>query len=97
VDPYIKGLRRVLKKAMAVRRLGSAAYDLAMVAYGIFDGFWEFGLKPWDTSAGAIIVKEAGAVLSDIYGKEWNINSPTILTAKKNLHAELVGIFKSSS
>ncbi len=94
VDPYVEGLRKVLKKAMAVRRLGSAAYDLAMVAYGIFDGFWEFGLKPWDTAAGAVIVKEAGAGLSDIHGNPWNIFSLTILTARKNLHAEMVRIFR---
>lgn len=97
VDPYIEGLRRILKKAMAVRRMGSAAYDLAMVAYGIFDGFWEFGLKPWDTAAGAIIVKEAGAELTDIYGNDWDINSLTILTAKRKLHAELVKLFKSEN
>ncbi|MEO0139375.1 MAG: inositol monophosphatase family protein [candidate division WOR-3 bacterium] len=95
VDPYIEGLRKVLKRAMAVRRMGSAAYDLAMVAYGMFDGFWEFGLKPWDTAAGAVIVREAGAILTDIHGNDWNINSLTILTAKKNLHAELVRLFKS--
>ncbi len=93
VDPYIVGLRRVLKKAMAVRRLGSAAYDLVMVAYGMFDGFWEFGLKPWDTAAGAIISKEAGAVITDIYGRDWDIFSLTVLAAKKNLHRELVEIF----
>ncbi|NPA79975.1 MAG: inositol monophosphatase [Thermotogae bacterium] len=83
VDPYVEGLRRVLKRAMAIRRLGSAAYDLAMVAYGLFDGFWEYGLAPWDTAAGAVIVEEAGAVLSEIDGKPWNIYSPTILVAKK--------------
>jgi myo-inositol-1(or 4)-monophosphatase len=86
-------LREILKRAMGVRRMGSAAYDLAMVACGLFDGFWEFGLKPWDTAAGAIIVKEAGAVLSDIYGGEWDIFSQTILVAKRNLHAEMVEIF----
>jgi len=96
VDPYIETLREILKRAMGVRRMGSAAYDLAMVAYGLFDGFWEFGLKPWDTSAGAIIVKEAGAVLSDIYGGEWDIFSQTILAAKRKLHAEMVEIFRST-
>jgi myo-inositol-1(or 4)-monophosphatase len=97
VDPYIETLREILKRAMGVRRMGSAAYDLAMVACGLFDGFWEFGLKPWDTAAGAIIVKEAGAVLSDIYGGEWDIFSQTILAAKRKLHAEMVEIFRSIS
>ena len=97
VDDYVESLREILKRAMGVRRMGSAAYDLAMVACGLFDGFWEFGLKPWDTAAGAVIVKEAGAILSDIYGGEWNIFSRTILAAKKNLHAEMVNIFKSLS
>ncbi len=95
VDPYVETLRVILKRAMGVRRMGSAAYDLAMVACGLFDGFWEFGLKPWDTAAGSVIVKEAGAKLSDIYGREWNIFSQTILVAKRNLHEEMVRIFRS--
>ena len=94
VDPYTEGLRRVLKRAMAVRRLGSAAYDLAMVAYGLFDAFWEFGLAPWDTAAGAVIVREAGASLSEIDGSPWNIHSPTIFTGKRVPYREMLGIFR---
>ena len=93
VDPYIEGLRRVLKRAMAVRRMGSAAYDLAMVAYGIFDAFWEFGLAPWDTAAGAVIVREAGALLSEIDGSPWNIHSPTIFTGRRVPYGEMLKIF----
>ncbi len=94
VDPYIVGLRRVLKRAMAIRRLGSAAYDLAMVAYGMFDAFWEFGLAPWDTAAGAVIVREAGAVLSEIDGSPWNIRSLTIFTGKRVPYGEMLKIFR---
>ena len=94
VDNYIDGLGKVLKRAMAVRRFGSAAYDLSHVASGMFDGFWEFGLEPWDMAAGVIIASEAGAVVSNVNGKPWNLLSESILVAKQNTHAELVGVVK---
>ncbi|NPB04036.1 MAG: inositol monophosphatase [Thermotogae bacterium] len=93
VPDYVRGLEAVLKKAMAIRRLGSAAWDLAMVALGMFDAFWEYGLAPWDTAAGSVIVVEAGARLSEIDGKPWNINSPTILTGKEVPYREMLEIF----
>jgi len=64
-----------------VRRAGSAALDLAYVAAGRLDGFWEFGLKPWDTAAGALLVREAGGIIEDIQGKPDFLDSGNILTA----------------
>jgi len=58
--PIIKRFQRVLTRVQGVRRPGSAALDLCCVARGIFDGFWEQNLKPWDTAAGVLIVQEAG-------------------------------------
>ena len=57
-----------MKNARGVRRLGSAAADLAYVACGRFDAFWEYDLKPWDVAAGALLVKEAGGMVSDYSG-----------------------------
>ena len=57
-----------MKNARGVRRLGSAATDLAYVACGRFDAFWEYDLKPWDVAAGIVIVKEAGGIVTDYKG-----------------------------
>jgi len=57
-----------MKNARGVRRMGSAATDLAYVACGRFDAFWEYDLKPWDVAAGALIVKEAGGIVTDYKG-----------------------------
>lgn len=68
-DDYFDILQEFTKKSRGLRRLGSAALDLAYVACGKFDGFYEYGLNPWDVAAGAIIVKEAGGKVSDFKGK----------------------------
>ncbi len=68
MDEYIELLKWTMTNARGVRRLGSAATDLAYVACGRFDVFWEYDLKPWDVAAGAIIVKEAGGVVTDYKG-----------------------------
>jgi myo-inositol-1(or 4)-monophosphatase len=74
-----------------IRRLGSAALDLAYVAAGRFDGFWEVGLKPWDLSAGALLVKEAGGKVSS-FDKEFDHNLPDIIASNKHIHSELTEI-----
>lgn len=65
---YAAALAAVMAEAQAVRRLGSAALDLAWVARGRYEGHWEFGLKPWDLAAGALLVTEAGGTVTDSYG-----------------------------
>lgn len=70
----IQYFREISKRVQAVRRVGSAALDLCYVGRGVFDGFWEFDLKPWDIAAGALIAKEAGAVLLDFDGKPLKTN-----------------------
>jgi myo-inositol-1(or 4)-monophosphatase len=72
-----------------VRRDGSAALDLAYVAAGRFDGFWEFGLKPWDTAAGVVIVEEAGGKITDLDGKPYVLGGKTILATNGLIHAEM--------
>ncbi len=68
IDAYVALFKAVFLKARAIRRAGSAALDLAYVAAGVFDGFFEFRLAPWDIAAGALLVEEAGGVLSDFDG-----------------------------
>ena len=65
---YLKTLAAVMAATTGVRRLGVAALDLAYVAAGRFDGFWEFGLQPWDIAAGILLVREAGGYVTDIDG-----------------------------
>ena len=76
-----------------VRRTGSAAIDLAGVASGRLDGFWEFALNPWDMAAGRLLVSEAGGSISDMRGQPHHLAAPHLLADNGNLHAELVQIF----
>ncbi|MCU0699866.1 MAG: inositol monophosphatase [Myxococcaceae bacterium] len=64
---------RLVRRAQGIRRMGSAALDLAYVAAGRFDGFFEFGLKPWDIAAGALLIEEAGGRIARIDGAPWDV------------------------
>ena len=68
IDPYLSVFRELFLHARAIRRAGSAALDLSMVAAGVFDGFFEFRLSPWDIAAGALLIEEAGGKLTDFSG-----------------------------
>jgi myo-inositol-1(or 4)-monophosphatase len=72
-----------------VRRDGSAALDLASVAAGRFDAFWEFGLKKWDTAAGVLLVTEAGGRVSDFEGRPYQLGGPLILATNGLIHEEI--------
>ena len=76
-------------RSHGVRRDGSAALDLAYVAAGRFDGFWEFGLKPWDTAAGVVLVEEAGGKISDLNGNPYVLGGKTILATNGLIHTEM--------
>src|SRR6267154_5342747 len=76
-------------RSHGVRRDGSAALDLACVAAGRFDGFWEFGLKPWDTGAGVLLVHEAGGTFSDFDGQPYQLGGPVILATNSLIHEEM--------
>jgi myo-inositol-1(or 4)-monophosphatase len=79
-----------LKNSRAVRRLGSAAIDMCYVAAGVFDGFWEVYLHPWDFCAGKLIVEEAGGIVTDFFGKNINIHSKQILASNNKVHSKLI-------
>ncbi len=76
-------------RSHGVRRDGSAALDLACVAAGRFDGFWEFGLKPWDTAAGVLLVQEAGGAISDFHGQPYQLGGPVVLATNSLIHDEM--------
>jgi myo-inositol-1(or 4)-monophosphatase len=75
--------------AQAVRRAGSAALDLAYLATGRFDGFWELKLMPWDMAAGWLLVEEAGGVVTDLRGNPFSLRSPHILGSNGLIHGEM--------
>ncbi len=76
-------------RSHGVRRDGSAALDLACVAAGRFDGFWEFGLKKWDTAAGTLLIEEAGGKVSDFDGATYQLGGPVILATNGSIHEEM--------
>ncbi len=79
----------VVHEVAGVRRFGAASLDLAWVAAGRFDGFWEFGLSPWDMAAGIVIVREAGGTVTDTAGGERMLETGTILAAAPGIHRPL--------
>jgi myo-inositol-1(or 4)-monophosphatase len=87
---YLATLRAVMGSTAGVRRMGSAALDLAYVAAGRFDGFWEFGLQPWDIAAGVLLVREAGGAVLDLRGGTDVVATGNVLAANNNL-APLLG------
>jgi myo-inositol-1(or 4)-monophosphatase len=76
-------------RSHGVRRAGSAALDLASVACGRFDGFWEFGLNPWDTAAGVLLVREAGGAVTDFAGQPYQLGARELLASNSTIHAEM--------
>jgi myo-inositol-1(or 4)-monophosphatase len=82
---YQETFQRIFEQASDIRRAGSAALDLAYVAAGRLDGYWEMGLKPWDIAAGALLVKEAGGIVSDFQGGEDFLTSGNIVAASSRL------------
>lgn len=89
IDIYLETFRQLLPVSSGVRRTGSAALDLAYVACGRFDGFWEFNLKPWDMAAGALLIQEAGGMVSDMEGSDRFLESGHIIAGTPGVFTEL--------
>lgn len=88
--PYLEAM---IPHCRDLRRFGSAALDLCYVAAGNFDGYWEFGLKPWDIAAGSLIVAEAGGKVSDLNGNLLDLFGEEILCSNGKVHKEMVKVF----
>ena len=86
----------VMGETSGVRRWGAAALDLAYVAAGRYDGFWERGLQDWDVAAGLLLVREAGGFVTDIDGREFSFDNQEILATNDNLHRSLVKLLKGA-
>jgi myo-inositol-1(or 4)-monophosphatase len=81
-------------RSHGVRRAGSAALDLAYVACGRLDAFWEFNLNPWDTAAGTLLVEEAGGRVTGFAGQKFQLNSNENLASNGLIHDELMTLFR---
>ncbi len=92
-DAYLAIFRELMAKTSGLRRPGSAALDLAWVACGRYDGFFEFGLNPWDLAAGALLVTEAGGMAGNLLGNEGYLESGNIVAANPKIFAQLVPMF----
>lgn len=92
-NPNIHFYHELTLRSHGVRRAGSAALDLAYVACGRFDGFWEFNLNPWDTAAGVLLVTEAGGTVTYFDGSPFHIDSREVLATNGLLKAEVVQLF----
>jgi len=88
---YFSGMAR---NAQAIRRAGSAALDMAYVAMGRFDGFWELKLMPWDTAAGSLLISEAGGGITDLFGGTFRLDSPHVLATNGKIHRDMIHILK---
>jgi len=90
LNHYLETFKVLLKDTAGVRRAGSAALDLAYVAAGRLDGFWEFGLQPWDMAAGCLLVQEAGGIVSDINGQDSFLDSGNVLCGNSKIHQQML-------
>jgi myo-inositol-1(or 4)-monophosphatase len=93
-DRFVELFGRFVLNAQAVRRDGSAAIDLAYVACGRFEGFWEEGLSAWDTAAGTLLVEEAGGRVSHYDGSKFDIHRPQMLASNGILHESMLKILQ---
>lgn len=93
-NPNIYFYHQITLRSHGVRRAGSAALDLANVAAGRYDGFWEFNLNPWDTAAGVLVVEEAGGRVSDFQGGAFQLNSRETLASNGLIHEPLLHEFQ---
>jgi myo-inositol-1(or 4)-monophosphatase len=89
-DYYLRLMREVMTRAQGIRRVGSAALDLCALASGRLDGFWEAQLRPWDTAAGVLIAREAGASVTNFSGSDFNLYGDEILASNGRIHKEMV-------
>lgn len=86
----------IAPEVAGIRRFGSAALDLAWVAAGRYDGFWESGLQPWDTAAGYLLVREAGGFMTDFRGGDQAVEKGQVLAANDQLHSKLHKLLATS-
>jgi myo-inositol-1(or 4)-monophosphatase len=90
LDEYVRMFKRITEETAGIRRPGAAALDLAYVAAGRLDGFWEFGLSPWDMAAGSLLIVEAGGIVSDFDGEENFLATGNVVCGAPKVHEQLL-------
>nr|WP_249209292.1 inositol monophosphatase family protein [Magnetospirillum sulfuroxidans] len=93
---FVKELVAAMEQTAGIRRFGSAALDLAYVAAGRCEGYWESGLKPWDIAAGIVLVKEAGGYVSDFTGRASMLESGDVVAGNDKLHVKLLAMLREA-
>lgn len=96
LDRYLASFRSFILGSSGIRRDGSAALNLAYVACGRYDGFWEMSLSAWDVAAGGLIVREAGGAVTDFHGREDYLRSGDIIAANPNVHPAMLRIVRDT-
>jgi len=94
LELYTNQLKQMMQKSAGVRRAGAAALDLAYVACGRLDAFWELGLSPWDMAAGALMIQEAGGLVGDLHGEDGYLECGEICAATPKVFPQLLEILK---
>ncbi|HRP96194.1 MAG TPA: inositol monophosphatase family protein [Rhodocyclaceae bacterium] len=95
IDAYLGAFRELSQKTAGIRRPGAAALDLAYVACGRIDGFWEMGLQPWDMAAGALLIQEAGGLVSDFAGEGDYLATGNVVAGTPKVFAQLLPVIQS--
>ncbi|ATE59962.1 inositol monophosphatase family protein [Thauera sinica] len=95
VDAYLAMFRELTQKTAGIRRPGAAALDLAYVAAGRLDGFWEMGLSPWDMAAGALLIQEAGGLVSDLSGEGNFMATGNVVAGSPKIFGQILPIIQS--
>ncbi|AWI81025.1 inositol monophosphatase [Parazoarcus communis] len=95
IDAYLAMFRELTQKTAGIRRPGAAALDLAYVAAGRLDGFWEMGLSPWDMAAGVLLVQEAGGLVSDFAGEGNFLTTGNVVAGTPKVFAQMLPIIQS--
>ena len=95
VDAYLAMFKELTQKTAGIRRPGAASLDLAYVAAGRFDGFWEMGLSPWDMAAGALLIQEAGGLVSDLSGEANYLATGNLVAGSPKIFGQLLPIIQA--
>jgi len=94
IDHYLRAFKEIFREVSDIRRAGSAAMDLAYIAAGRFEGFFELALSPWDVAAGSILITEAGGLISDFGGGVDYLSTGNIVAGNKGIQPEILRIIK---
>ena len=95
VDAYLGIFKELMQRTSGIRRPGAASLDLAYVACGRLDGFWEFGLAPWDMAGGALLISEAGGLIGDLSGNEHYLETGYVIAGTPKVFAQLLHVIDS--